>query len=292
MRWVALSLLFLAACSRSSEPAPQADSQAGAPTPQLATQPSDTAPQAADGSKVNPKEDKASSDRCPANMILVEGMYCPNVKQECVDWAEDPAKFPYARCRKYKEQSECKGERVPMAFCIDREEYSAPGQDLPQGDTSWTEAKQTCESQGKRLCQEAEWTFACEGEEMKPYPYGYERNPAVCNFEQQDLVDRNKGKMYDLRQSVAANPQCLSPFGVHNMVGNIDEWVVLDKPHYSEKNNGRKMMSGLKGGWWGPLRNRCRPVTVDHDEIFKELQTGFRCCAEAKGKVAQNDTER
>jgi len=287
MRWVALSLLLLAACSRPSEPAPRADSQVVPVAPEAIP----AAVEAPEAPPVGPanKAEPASSDRCPAGMILVEGMYCPNPKQECIDWMEDPAKFPYARCRKYKEPSECNGARVPMAFCIDREEYAPQGQELPQGDTSWTEAKKICEGQGKRLCQESEWTFACEGEEMRPYPYGYERNPAVCNFEQQDLVDRNKGKMYDLRQSIAANPQCLSPFGVHNMVGNIDEWVVLDKPHYSEKNGGRKMMSGLKGGWWGPLRNRCRPVTVDHDEVFKEIQTGFRCCAEAKGKVAQND---
>lgn len=286
MRRLAWSLLVLVGCSRAPEPAPQPDSNL-VPVNTAAEAPAPT-PQAQEAGPAQAKADPAATDRCPAGMLLVEGMACTNPKQECIDWAEDPAKFPYARCRKYKEPSECAGSRVPMAFCIDREEYTRQGEDLPLGDVSWTEAKKTCESQGKRLCQEAEWTFACEGEQMLPYPYGYERNPAVCNFEQQDLVDRNKGKMYDLRQSIAANPQCMSPFGVHNMVGNIDEWVVLDKPHYSEKNGGRKMMSGLKGGWWGPLRNRCRPVTVDHDEVFKELQTGFRCCAEAKGKVAQN----
>lgn len=291
MRWLTFSLVLIVGCSRGSESAPQADTQRVELPSQGET--STAAAPVAEGSKAEPAAAKAeanpAADRCPANMILVEGMWCSNPKQECIEWIEDPLKNPYARCRKYKEPTQCAGPRVPMAFCIDREEYSAKGEDLPQGDTSWTDAKKTCESQGKRLCQESEWTFACEGEQALPYPYGYERNPAVCNFEQTDVVDRNKGKMYDLRQSVSANPQCLSPFGVHNMVGNIDEWVVLDKPHYSEKNANRKMMSGLKGGWWGPLRNRCRPVTVDHDEIFHELQTGFRCCAEAKGKVAQNE---
>ncbi|RYE76274.1 MAG: hypothetical protein EOO74_08695, partial [Myxococcales bacterium] len=283
-RWVMLSLVLSVGCSRASEPAPRPDADrvdTAVQTPVAVVAPVQPAAAPVAAAPV------ASTDRCPANMVLVEGMACTNVKQECIDWAEDPVKNPYARCIKFKEPSECIGPKVPMAFCIDREEYVLQGEEVPVGDVSWTEAKRTCEALDKRLCQETEWTFACEGEQALPYPYGYERNPAICNFEQQDVLNRDTGKMYDLRQSIAANPQCVSPSGVHNLVGNIDEWVVLDKPHFSAKNGGRKMMSGLKGGWWGPLRNRCRPVTVDHDEVFHELQTGFRCCADAKGKVAQ-----
>lgn len=216
---------------------------------------------------------------CPADMVLVEGEFCTAVKQDCVDWIEDPQVNPYARCRKFSEKVTCTGERVHMRYCMDKEEYSAKGEELPKGDVSWNDAKKTCEGMGKRLCQEKEWTFACEGEQMVPYPYGFERDNTACNFEKTDLVE--KGELRDQREPKTANPRCMSPFGVHNMVGNIDEWVVLDKPHYSKLNNWRKMNSGLKGGWWGPLRNRCRPTTVDHDEVFHELQTGFRCCAEA-----------
>ncbi len=226
-----------------------------------------------------PVAPKASVSACPADMVTVEGMFCTAVKQECADWIEDPAVNQYARCARYKDTSTCVGERVHMRFCMDKEEYSAANESLPKGDQSWTDAKKTCESQGKRLCQEKEWTFACEGEEMRPYPYGFTRDPSLCNFDKDKLVE-GKG-LRDQRVSKDENPMCLSPFGVHNMVGNIDEWVVLDKPHYSQLNGNRKMMSGLKGGWWGPLRNRCRPTTVDHDEVFHELQTGVRCCADA-----------
>jgi hypothetical protein len=227
------------------------------------------------------KKDGAGPTSCPADMVLAEGMFCSNPKEECIDWMEDPELFPYARCARFKEPSTCAGAKSYMRFCIDREEYSKQGESLPLGDTSWTEAKNICEQQGKRLCAEKEWTFACEGEESRPYPYGYVRDSSVCNFEQDGLVE--KGKLRDGRLPKEAKAGCLSPFGVHNMVGNIDEWVVLDHAHYSKMNNYRKMNSGLKGGWWGPLRNRCRPTTVDHDEAFHELQTGVRCCAEAEG---------
>jgi formylglycine-generating enzyme required for sulfatase activity len=217
---------------------------------------------------------------CPSDMVLAEGKHCTKVNQACKEWIEDPVVNPYARCRVFVEPTECKGERVPMRFCIDRLEMG--GDDgLPLADKSWTEAKKLCESKGKRLCQEREWLFACEGEEAKPYPYGFVRNSDICNFERTEGLVTRKGDLADHRQPVTANPACVSPFGVQNMVGNIDEWVVLDVPHFSAKNNHRKMSSGLKGGWWGPLRNRCRPTTVDHDEVFHELQTGVRCCKNA-----------
>lgn len=225
-------------------------------------------------------EQPANTSGCPEGMILVEGSYCPNPVQTCVEWKDDPAKFQFARCARYAEPSKCKGERESLRFCIDKLE-AADATGLPAADVSWTQAAAACKANGKRLCQEREWVFACEGEQMLPYPYGYQRDPSVCNFEITEGLATNKGELADRRQPVTANPQCLSPFGVANMVGNIDEWVVLDRPHYSQVNGGRKMMSGLKGGWWGPLRNRCRPVTVDHDELFHELQTGYRCCAEA-----------
>ncbi len=224
--------------------------------------------------------DPAAPAVCPADMVLVEGKHCTKVNQACKEWMEDPSVNPYARCRVFVEPTECKGERVPMRFCIDRLEMG--GDDgLPLADKSWTEAKRICASKGKRLCQEREWLFACEGEEAKPYPYGFVRNPDLCNFERTEGLVTNTGDLADHRQPVTANPACVSPFGVQNMVGNIDEWVVLDVPHFSAKNNHRKMSSGLKGGWWGPLRNRCRPTTVDHDEVFHELQTGVRCCKDA-----------
>jgi formylglycine-generating enzyme required for sulfatase activity len=227
------------------------------------------------------RPDSSAESSCLPDMVLVDGNFCPKPEQNCSDWMEDPVKFSYARCAAYEQPSFCKSDRIHMRFCIDRLEQSEPS-GIPIGDVSWNEATSSCKAQGKRLCQEQEWLFACEGEQMLPYPYGYVRNPELCNFEIKDGLVTNDGDLADHRQIVTSNPKCVSPFGVQNMVGNIDEWVVLDKPHYSQKNGGRKMMSGLKGGWWGPLRNRCRPTTVDHDEYFHELQTGFRCCADAQ----------
>jgi formylglycine-generating enzyme len=51
---------------------------------------------------------------------------------------------------------------------------------------------------------------------------------------------------------------------------------------------GKPFMSGLKGGYWGPVRTRCRPMTTAHNETFRYYQIGFRCCGEAQSG-AQGD---
>ncbi len=59
------------------------------------------------------------------------------------------------------------------------------------------------------------------------------------------------------------------------MVGNVDEWVI------NESQFGKPFKSGLKGGYWGPVRTRCRPMTTGHEETFRYYQIGFRCCEDA-----------
>jgi sulfatase modifying factor 1 len=131
-------------------------------------------------------------------MVLVDGKRCTSVRQDCVEWL-DVRGSPLARCARFA-PSVCTGERVHERFCIDRDEYVAQGQTLPSGDASWTDARATCESEGKRLCRESEWELACEGEEALPYPTGYARDSKACNFDRGDLVDPETGKLRDQRE--------------------------------------------------------------------------------------------
>jgi formylglycine-generating enzyme required for sulfatase activity len=57
------------------------------------------------------------------------------------------------------------------------------------------------------------------------------------------------------------------------MTGNVDEWTA------SVHREGYR--SVFKGGYWGPVRARCRASTRAHDEEFYFYQQGFRCCADA-----------
>jgi hypothetical protein len=173
----------------------------------------------------------------------------------------------------------------PMHFCIDRFEYPNQRGQYPMILVSWHEASRICTTQGKRLCTETEWTFACEGEEATPYPNGYVRDPDACvNDQPWRAFNEHAYSPRDGQNAVAeldrlwqglpsgARPKCKSSFGVYDMTGNVDEWT------RSVRDGERQSI--LKGGYWGPVRTRCRPSTRSHDESFTFYQQGVRCCAD------------
>jgi len=216
----------------------------------------------------------AEVSACPKDMVMVEGEYCTEVAQICARWLDDEA-LPFARCAEYHSPSRCIGSRVHQRFCIDRYEYTAHGEELPLNYQSFTKSNALCTSLGKRLCTESEWNFACEGEEMRPYPYGFTRE-AKCNQDRDDLYELNPHRqiLADRRERADARPECVSPFGVYDMAGNMDESVLREGPEHIEP-----FRNALKGGWWMPARNRCRPATTAHDDYYNDIQVGTRCCS-------------
>ncbi len=176
--------------------------------------------------------------------------------------------------------------RAPLDFCIDRYEFPDTYAELPLVVVRYAEAESFCKKVGKRLCTEDEWTFACEGEEGVPYPYGYERDATACRI---DVLAAGPDKdtfrprttahtaagidfaWHGMRSGEMA--RCKSPFGAMDMTGNVDEWT------RNARKYGYKMI--LKGGHWGPARQRCRPATRGHGPMYVRYDQGFRCCADA-----------
>jgi Sulfatase-modifying factor enzyme 1 len=225
---------------------------------------------------------------CPEGMLMVEGDYCQVVGHVCLKRIDGPVE----RCEKYAEPPICEGQIQKKRFCIDRFEYPNLEGVRPAVMVNWVEAKGACEAEGKRLCTGSEWTLACEGAERVPYPYGYTRDSTACNIdrphpnvdEQALLSPRDvSGEVARLDQRVASGQmaRCKSPYGVQDMTGNVDEWVLNEKHFGPAPSDGseRPFISGLKGGYWGPVRNRCRATTTFHNEWFRFYQIGFRCCA-------------
>lgn len=173
-----------------------------------------------------------------------------------------------------------------LDFCIDRYEYPNAYGELPLVVVTHAEAAAFCKKESKRLCSEDEWTFACEGEEALPYPYGYERDTSKCNigvlgpgptkdmFAPRTTHDTAKGIDLSWRGKRSGEvATCKSPFGVMDMTGNVDEWTE------SARKYGRRMI--MKGGHWGPARQRCRPATRGHGPYYIRYDQGFRCCSDA-----------
>jgi hypothetical protein len=215
---------------------------------------------------------EAEPKQCPEGMVLVEGDYCPNVQHTCKRFLDPKGRYEHFRCAEYAEPKCLSKKRETKRYCIDRDEYSEPGENLPANYKSFTHAEKACKGLGKRVCTESEWNFACEGEEMRPYPYGMKRDPSACNADRTDIVSPG-GELRDLRAPSGAFPRCESPFGVRDLSGNLEEFVALDGPGPARP--------AMKGAYWQPSRNFCRAKQTAHDRYYNGTETGFRCCANA-----------
>ncbi|MBL8681756.1 MAG: SUMF1/EgtB/PvdO family nonheme iron enzyme [Myxococcales bacterium] len=234
---------------------------------------------AADRAETSLSAAPRASDGCPDDMLAVQGRFCNEVYEPCERWADNDRD----QCLAFVQRPHCTGQRVAMSFCMDRYEWPNREGALPSVMVSYVEAEALCASRGRRLCSEDEWTFACSGEELLPYPYGRERSADACTI---DLFARapNKPLLHSSDRATreaevertymatpsGSRPRCVSPFAVHDMTGNVDEWV------RSTASWGQP--SGLMGGFWGHVRNRCRAVTRSHGPQFRYYQIGFRCC--------------
>ena len=232
-------------------------------------------------------------------MVRVQGDYCPGLMHKCIEHHAEYANNPKnptvsERCLEYEQPPKCVSkQRRGMDFCMDRYEYPNKIGELPRVLTSWRQAKVFCEREGKRLCTEDEFNFACEGPEGLPQVYGWVRNDKHCNidkpyrrpdhskqmltYDKCNADEACKAEMarLDQRHRIGERLTCVSWAGVVDMNGNVNEWVAL--PGKKAPNR-----SGLKGGWWGPVRNRCRPTVTFHKEMDYGYEAGFRCCADVQ----------
>jgi hypothetical protein len=235
------------------------------------------------GLKAVAAPDPGVTGSCPEGMVEVEGDYCPALEQPCTRWMDPPEAIP-RRCAEFAKTGACQTKTIKKHFCIDRYEWPNKAGEKPLVMKTWFEAGDACKAEGKRLCGDSEWTLACEGQERLPYPYGYERNPEACNIDKPhpDVNEQALANPHTRDAEVArlwqgeasgSRDSCVSPYGAFDMTGNVDEWVVNE--------SGMPYKSGLKGGYWGPVRDRCRPMTTAHNEGFAFYQIGFRCCSDA-----------
>lgn len=313
MRWSLLPLLAVVAClatpgknaesapaerkaahlAKTAPPRPSAAPEAPkAPPPKAppATAPSSASAGAPAPDKQSGQKPSPAGGSCGKGMKLVEGDYCEEVEHTCLrSWYDESNKKTV--CEEFEPRSVCKGGKTHKRFCID--EYSWPNVkgERPEVMNNFYQAQVKCAAVGKRMCTESEWTLACEGPEMKPFPYGYARDPSKCNGDRPwdgpnmvKVAKRDPDELARLWQGVrnGAQPQCISDYGIADLAGNTDD--VVSSETYSTDYKGKFDSVHTGGPWYKGVRNQCRPKIYTHDEGFYYYFLSFRCCAAPDGQ--------
>jgi len=113
-------------------------------------------------------------------MLLVDGDYCSKVDHDCdKSWYDESNKKTV--CEKFAPHARCVGEKTKKRFCIDKFEWPNKSGERPEVMNKFHQAEVKCAAVGKRLCTESEWTLACEGPKLLPFPYGFERDTEICH---------------------------------------------------------------------------------------------------------------
>ena len=154
--------------------------------------------------------------------------------------------------------------------------------DHPVVQVSARDAARFCAHYGLRLPSEAEWEFAARGTDGRRYPWGdappEEAGRRRANFGTLSCCAPDASDGFLKIGPVGRFPSGASPFGVHDMAGNVWEWTASAYP-------GRPGYVSLRGGGWGndPYGLRVSYRHGNPPDIGLDM-VGFRCAGDLETK--------
>jgi len=154
----------------------------------------------------------------------------------------------------------------------------------PVMNVSWEDAKAFCDwlssitGTNIHLPTEAQWEKAARGTNQRRHPWGNKSpSSSLANY------NRNAGKT----MPVGSYPSGVSPYGIHDMAGNVWEWCLdwYDSDYYSRspRNNPQGPSVGStrlrRGGGWVSKTYYIRSANRGRDDpSYRYNDIGFRLC--------------
>jgi formylglycine-generating enzyme len=279
--------------SKAKSPGQSATSTATHPASSVAAAQASALASGSAAARLNPSGHKVP---CPSNMVALSARVCIDRYEAHLLDADTGGVHPH--------------DRVPDPARPYRAAVAAGV--FPQGYVSRRQAAVACKRAAKRLCSLAEWQSACLGKRHWKYPYGNKEKSGLCNNGKAHLLEKLFGRdpaawTYDgalNSPKLAREPgflsktgtykECKTEDGVHDMVGNLHEWVstpadvatvskLRRMPFYRRKQPWHPKNGIFVGGFYSnrnELGPGCHYVTFAHRPSYHDYSTGFRCCSD------------